>query len=74
MISHSKRPNALFWMPESGVPCSAEEWKALKKIAGGQADVSKECLRRLFTLRLVERQAGVLCLTRSGRLKLGLAE
>lgn len=55
-----------------GLPRSSEDWAALAKIASGHAALSKEELRRLFMLGLVERQLGRICLSPHGRITLGL--
>jgi hypothetical protein len=56
-----------------GVPRTSAEWAALAKIAQGESDLSKEELRRLFMLGLVERQLGRICLTPHGLAMLGLS-
>ena len=55
-----------------GTPRTPEEWAALAKVASGQTDVSKEDLRRLFMLGLVDRQLSRVCLSDHGRSVLGL--
>jgi len=50
------------------------EREALVKIASGETRIPQEQMRRLFMLRLVERQLGRVQLTREGRRFLGLAE
>ena len=57
-----------------GLPRTPEEWTALAQIASGHDDVSKEELRGLFMLGLVDRQLGRVCLSDHGRATLGLAE
>jgi len=52
--------------------CSIEEHEALVKIANGNEAVGRENMRRLFMLRLVERQLGRVQLTRAGEHLLGL--
>ena len=54
--------------------CTPQELEALVKIAGGDMRIGQEYMRRLFILRLVKRDAGVVQLTREGRLVLGLAD
>jgi hypothetical protein len=61
-------------VPYSGIPRSAAEWSALKRLASGDPDLSRNDLRRLFMLGLVERQLGRLCLTKQGREMLALYE
>jgi hypothetical protein len=61
-------------VPYSGIPRTVMEWAALKKLASGDTNVSKEDLRRLFMLGLVERQLGHVCLTKHGREMLALHE
>lgn len=56
------------------IPRAAEEWAALAKVASGRRDISREQMRSLFMLGLVERRAGIVCLTQHGRLTLGLSE
>ena len=56
-----------------GVPRTAEEWAALAKIASGHNELSKDELRCLFMLGLVERQLGRITLSTHGRTTLGLA-
>ena len=58
----------------SGIPRTATEWAALKTLASGDTSLSKNDLRRLFMLGLVERQLGSLCLTKHGREMLALYE
>jgi hypothetical protein len=55
-----------------GTPSTPEDWAALAKIANGRSALSKDELRRLFMLGLVERQLGRVCLTQHGRATLGL--
>ena len=57
-----------------GIPRTPAEWKALAKVARGDTHVSKNELRRLFMLGLVERQLGDLCLSKHGREMLELYE
>ena len=57
-----------------GVPRTPEEWTALARIASGQDDVSREELRGLFMLGLVDRQLGRVCLSDHGRVTLGLPD
>ena len=62
-------------MPEiiyRGIPRTSDEWSALAKIASGHGRVSKEELRALFMLGLVERQLGRICLSEHGRTTLGM--
>lgn len=54
--------------------CTPQELEALVKIASGDVRIGQENMRRLFMLRLVDREAGVVRLTREGRLLLGLAD
>jgi hypothetical protein len=55
-----------------GAPRTPEEWAALAKMANGNSALSKDELRKLFMLGLVERQLGRVCLTQHGRATLGL--
>jgi len=57
-----------------GSPRTSDEWTALARVASGQAGVSKEELRGLFMLGLVERQLGRVCLSEHGRTTLGVAQ
>jgi hypothetical protein len=57
-----------------GAPRSSEEWAALAKIASGQLNLTKDELRRLFMLGLVDRQLGRICLSGHGRATLGLTD
>jgi hypothetical protein len=57
-----------------GVPRTSEEWAALAKVASGKLDLSREELRRLFMLGLVDRQLGRICLSMHGRATLGLRD
>ena len=57
-----------------GTPRTSEEWAALAKIASGQLDLSRDELRRLFMLGLVDRQLGRICLSTHGRATLGLRD
>lgn len=57
-----------------GLPRTSDEWAALARIASGQFNITREQLRELFMLGLVERQLGRICLSRHGRSTLGLAE
>ena len=54
--------------------CTPDEREALVKVASGDTRISREHMRRLFMLRLVERELGVVQLTREGRQLLGLAD
>jgi len=56
-----------------GIPRTSDEWAALAKVAGGHDAISKGELRTLFMLGLVERQLGRICLSRHGRVTLGLS-
>ena len=56
-----------------GIPRTSDEWDALAKVASGHAAVSKDELRSLFMLGLVERQLGRICLSEHGRVTLGLS-
>ena len=58
----------------SGVPRTALEWAALKKVSHGASELSKAELRRLFILGLVERQFGEISLTKHGREMLAFYE
>jgi hypothetical protein len=49
-----------------------QELNVLGKVASGDTRIGQENMRRLFMLRLVDREAGVVQLTREGRLALGL--
>jgi len=55
-----------------GTPRTPDEWAALAKIASGQKDLSKDELRELFVLGLVDRQLGHIRLSAHGRSVLGL--
>lgn len=55
-----------------GIPRTSGEWAALAKIASGHRDLTKEELRGLFMLGLVDRQLGRICLSKHGRETLGL--
>ena len=55
-----------------GEPRTSEDWAALAKIASGHTALTRDELRRLFMLGLVERRLGYICLTQHGRAKLGL--
>jgi hypothetical protein len=57
-----------------GIPRTSEEWAALAKVASGYPNLTKEELRRLFMLGLVDRQLGRICLSAHGRNTLGLGE
>ena len=57
-----------------GYPRTSEEWAALAKIAGGHSKLTKDELRRLFMLGLVERQLDRVCLSHHGRATLGLQQ
>ncbi len=57
-----------------GTPRTPEEWAALAKVACGEPGVSRDDLRRLFMLGLVDRQLGRVCLSDHGRTVLGLQE
>lgn len=54
-----------------GIPQTPEEWAALEKIASGHPALSRDELRRLFMLGLVQRELGRVCLSEHGRLTLG---
>jgi hypothetical protein len=56
-----------------GAPRTSEDWAALAKMASGHAALSRDELRRLFMLGLVERRLGLVCLTPHGRTTLGLS-
>ena len=55
-----------------GDPRTSDDWAALAKMASGHTALTREELRRLFMLGLVERRLGYVCLTQHGRTKLGL--
>lgn len=57
-----------------GTPRSSDEWAALAKVVSGQPNLSREELRRLFMLGLVDRQLGRICLSTHGRATLGLCD
>ena len=57
-----------------GTPRTSDEWAALAKVASGQLDLSRDELRRLFMLGLVDRQLGRICLSMHGRATLGLRD
>lgn len=57
-----------------GIPRNPDEWTALAQVAAGQPGVSKDALRRLFMLGLVERQVDRVCLSEHGRLTLGATQ
>ena len=57
-----------------GVPRTSEECAALAKVASGQLNLTRDELRRLFMLGLVDRQLGRVCLNLHGRATLGLRD
>jgi len=57
-----------------GLPRTSEEWAALAKIASGELNLTKDELRHLFMLGLVDRQLGRIRLSGHGRATLGLNE
>lgn len=59
------------YVPHRGNPRTPEEWAALARIAGGHTDVSKDALRELFVLGLVDRVLGHVCLSEHGRAVVG---
>lgn len=63
-----RMPHAIY----QGVPRTSEEWAALAKVASGQLTLTREELRGLFMLGLVDRQLGRVCLNPHGRAALGL--
>ena len=54
--------------------CTPDELQALARVATGDVKIGQENMRRLFMLRLVDREAGVVQLTREGRLALGMQD
>jgi hypothetical protein len=58
----------------SGMTCTPQEREALVKIASGDTRIAQEQMRRLFMMRLVDRELGVVHLTREGRQLLGLPD
>jgi hypothetical protein len=62
-------PNPLSYC---GAPRTPEDWAALAKVASGQNALTRDELRRLFMLGLVDRQLGRICLSTHGRATLGL--
>ena len=62
-----------FSEPSSLTPTRAER-EALLKIASGDSRIPQEQMRRLFMLRLVERELGRVQLTREGRALLSDAD
>ena len=61
-------------LDEDNIHLNSEERTALAEIARERMDISKALLRRLFMLHLVERQMGIVRVTRRGRVALGLSE
>ena len=57
-----------------GTPRTSEDWAALAKVASGEVNLTREELRRLFMLGLVDRQLGRICLSTHGRQTLGLLD
>jgi hypothetical protein len=57
-----------------GIPRTPDEWTALARVASGHADVSRDALRSLFMLGLVERQLGRICLSEHGRTTFGATQ
>lgn len=57
-----------------GTPRTAEEWAALAKVASGAQNLTKDELRRLFMLGLVDRHLERITLSKHGRAILGLAD
>ena len=55
-----------------GKPRTSQEWAALARVASGQTDITREELRCLFMLGLVDRRWGRICLSEHGRITLGL--
>ena len=50
-----------------GVPRTPAEWSALAKVASGDQKLTRDELRSLFMLGLVDRQLGRICLSEHGR-------
>jgi hypothetical protein len=59
------------YIPYRGSPRTPEEWAALATIASGDAGISKDALRELFVLGVVERVLGRVRLSEHGRAVLG---
>ena len=57
-----------------GTPRTSAEWAALAKVASGDQSLTREELRCLFMLGLVERQRDRICLSKHGYEILGLAD
>ena len=57
-----------------GAPRTPEDWAALAKVASGESNLTREELRRLFMLGLVDRRLGRVCLSTHGRATLGLRD
>lgn len=57
-----------------GIPRTSEEWTALARVASEQPGVSRDALRNLFMLGLVERHVGRVCLSEHGRATLSAAQ
>jgi hypothetical protein len=50
-----------------GTPRTSEEWAALAKVASGEQNLTKDELRRLFMLGLVDRHLERITLSKHGR-------
>ena len=57
-----------------GTPRTSEEWAALAKVASGDQSLTREELRRLFMLGLVDRHLDRICLSKHGQATLGLVD
>ena len=57
-----------------GTPRTSEEWAALAKVARGDQSLTREELRRLFMLGLVDRQVDRIRLSKHGCEILGLSD
>jgi hypothetical protein len=57
-----------------GAPRTSEEWAALAKVASGDQSLTREELRRLFMLGLVDRHLDRICLSKHGQATLGLTD
>lgn len=62
------------YVPYRGNPRTPGEWAALASIASGRTNVSRDALRELFVLGLVDRVLGRVCLSEHGRAILGATQ
>lgn len=74
MSRHRAARNVMPYIPYRGSPRTPEEWAALARIASGHTDVSRDTLRELFVLGLVDRVLGRVCLSEHVRVTLGAPE